>query len=171
MEDAVPGRRKIKDQLELCTSGSGSEGHLLEPPDQATITLTGGQFSSLEGFAGPERACGDDPSTSKLLEANLCKEGGDLSRSCCQEMKIGIVQVLGFGGVSVQPHHQEVGFCGASVRPSHQAVGYGGVSVRSRHQAVGLGRCPSQGKGEFEGKGSLGWARRGQYSLSVSALE
>jgi hypothetical protein len=44
LEDDV-SRRDVKDQKEFCIPISGSEGNLLEPPDQAVITLTGGQFS------------------------------------------------------------------------------------------------------------------------------
>jgi hypothetical protein len=62
------GVRHQKDSILLEggeTKEYGSEGHLLEHPDQALITLTGGRFSSSqEVFAGPERASGDGPSVS-----------------------------------------------------------------------------------------------------------
>jgi hypothetical protein len=153
--------------MEFCISDSGSEGHLLEPPDQALITLAGGLQSSLvEDFAGPERACGDDPSTLRLKEAVICKHKWKYSVTRHSR------QAVGFGGVLVRPRHQAVSFGGVSVRPSHQTVGFGGVSVRPRHQAVGFSVCPSQCSGEFLGEGrTKGGSGEAGTGSSVSALE
>jgi hypothetical protein len=64
----------------------GSEGHLLEHPDEVLITLTGGHQSSLvEHSTLAERSCGDDPSTTigitgnQLEEDSILLEGGEIT--------------------------------------------------------------------------------------------
>jgi hypothetical protein len=63
---------------EICESelisSRGSEGHLLEHPDEVSVTLTGGNQSSLEDFTLSERACGDDPSTTMDITEHESEE-------------------------------------------------------------------------------------------------
>jgi hypothetical protein len=65
-------KRKNQEELESQELLScGSEGNLLEHPDEVLITLTGGQQSSVrEEFTLSERACGDDPSTAMATTRN-----------------------------------------------------------------------------------------------------
>jgi hypothetical protein len=77
-------KKKNRDEMESQDllsqwSLSRSEGHLLEHPDQASTTLTGRHFSPVGGFAWSERACGDDPSTTRSEEEEN-QEDSPLSR-------------------------------------------------------------------------------------------
>jgi hypothetical protein len=50
-------------QEEMKESRSGSDGHLLEHPDEVTATLAGRHSTSVDVHTLSERACEDDPST------------------------------------------------------------------------------------------------------------